>query len=96
MKKKLPRFKNEGNFAAFVETHDMAPFLDEMEPADKTLVLDPALAQKIKERSRKRLISLRLPVWQIEGAKRIAKRRGRPYQTLIQDWVGDGIRAIHS
>jgi DNA-binding XRE family transcriptional regulator len=55
-KKKLPDFKNEKEFTQFVDSHNMAPYLDDMEPVDKML-LDPKLAQKIKERSMKRLIT---------------------------------------
>ncbi|MBI4708317.1 MAG: hypothetical protein HY761_10425 [Candidatus Omnitrophica bacterium] len=90
--KKLPNFKNEEEFAKFVETHDMGPYFKGMKALDEALILAPALAEKIRERSKKRLISLRLPNWQIEGAKEIARKIKRPYQTLIQTWVGEGLR----
>jgi predicted DNA binding CopG/RHH family protein len=90
--KKLPNFKNEEEFAKFVETHDMGPYLKEMKALDEALILAPALAEKIRERAKKRLISLRLPNWQIEGAKEIAKKKKQHYQTLIQTWVGEGLR----
>jgi len=90
-KKKLPCFKSDKEFGQFVESHDMAPYLDDMEPVDQML-LDPKLAQRIRERSKKRLITLRLPVWQVATAKKIAKRENRPYQKIIQAWVDDGLR----
>lgn len=90
-KKKLPRFKSDEEFGRFVETHDMAPYLDDMEPVDQML-LDPKLARRIKERSKKRLISLRLPEWQIDAAKKLAKRTKRPYLEIIQVWVWEGLR----
>lgn len=90
-KNKLPDFKSDKEFGQFVDSHDMAPYLDDMEPVDQML-LDPKLAQKIKERSKKRLITLRLPVWQVATAKKIAKRDNRPYQRVIQAWVDDGLR----
>lgn len=92
--KKLPHFKTDEDFARFVETHDMTPYLDGMESVDEVLILSPGLAEKIKERAKKRLISLRLPEWQIEGAKKMAKRKKQPYQTLIQTWVGEGLRSM--
>lgn len=90
-KMKLPRFKSDEEFGRFVESHDMAPYFDDMEPVDRML-LDPKLAQRIRERSKKRLVTLRLPVWQVDAAKRIAKRSKRPYQNIIQAWVGEGLR----
>jgi hypothetical protein len=89
-KKKLPRFNTDEEFGRFVENHDMAPYFDEMEPVDQML-LDPKLAQRIKERSSKRLVTLRLPVWQLDTAKRIAKQQKRPYQRVLQTWVGEGL-----
>ncbi|MBU2573230.1 MAG: BrnA antitoxin family protein [Elusimicrobia bacterium] len=91
--KKLPGFKNEEEFAKFVETHDMGPYLKGMKALDEVLILAPTLAERIRERSRKRLISLRLPNWQIEGAKEIARKKKQHYQTLIQIWIGEGLRA---
>lgn len=73
-----------------METRDLSPYLDDMEAADR-LLLDPALAQRIHERSRKRLVTLRLPVWQVEAAKRIAERERRPYQRVLQSWVSEGL-----
>ena len=88
--KKLPRFKNDEEFGRFVESHDLALYLEGMDPVDQML-LDPELAQKIKERSKKRLVTLRLPVWQVDTAKKIAKRQNRPYQRILQAWVGEGL-----
>jgi len=90
-KKKLPNFKSDKKFGRFMESRDTTTYLDDMEPVDQML-LDPKLARRIRERSRKRLVTLRLPVWQVAAAKRIAKREKRPYQKVIQAWVGDGLR----
>ena len=89
-KKKLPHFKTDEEFGRFVEKHDMASYLDGMEPVDQML-LDSKLAERIKERSAKRLVTLRLPVWQLDTAKRIAKLQKRPYQRILQAWVGAGL-----
>jgi hypothetical protein len=91
MKKKiLPHFKTDEEFGRFAESHDMASYLDGMESVDQML-LDPKLAQRIKERSKKRLVTLRLPVWQVDTAKRIAKLQNRPYQRVLQIWIGEGL-----
>jgi len=71
----------------------MAQYLGSMERLDAAIALDPRLAERVKERAKKRLISLRLPLWQIDGAKRIGKRKNRPYQTLIQAWIAQGLRS---
>lgn len=95
MKKKsrrLPRFKNDAEFSKFVDTHDMSSFFRDMDPADQTLTLAPELAEKIRERARKRLIALRLPQWQIDGARELARRKNVPYQALMRGWIGEGLR----
>jgi predicted DNA binding CopG/RHH family protein len=89
--RKLPRFKTDKDFARFVETHDMAPYLADMKSIDRALTLAPRLAEHIRERTRKRLIALRLPKWQIEGARQVAKIRDVPYQALMRDWIGEGL-----
>lgn len=90
--KKISRIKTEAAFAKFVEGHDLAPHLKEMELVDQTLALAPELAERIRERAKKRLIALRLPQWQIEGARKIARRKKVPYQALMRAWIGEGLR----
>lgn len=91
--KRLPRFKNDEELARFVETHDMAPYWDQLEEVDEVIELAPALARRIRERMRKRLLALRLEQWQIERAKRIARAKGVPYQALMREWISRGIRS---
>lgn len=97
-KRKLPRFKTREEEARFWETHCMMDYLDELEPADEVFTLAPALAEKIRERAKTRAISLRLPQWEIDGAKRAAKKRGVGYQVLIGAWIAEALRreAHHS
>lgn len=90
--KKIPHNKAEAAFAKFVEGHDLAPYLKGMELVDQTLALAPELAERIRERAKKRLIALRLPQWQIEGARKIARRKKVPYQALMRAWIGEGLR----
>ena len=90
--KKFPKHKGERMFVDFVDNHDLAPYLEGTELLDKALALSPELADKVKDRAKKRLIALRLPQWQIEGARRIARAKRVPYQALMRDWIGQGLR----
>ena len=89
--KKLPHFKTDGEFARFVDTHDLALYFDSMEKIDNAFTLAPGLAERIRQRAKKRLIALRLPEWQISGARRVAKRKKVPYQALMRHWIGEGL-----
>lgn len=73
--KRFPKHKTENMFADFVDTHDLAPYLEGTELLDKALALAPELADRVRDRAKKRLIALRLPQWQIEGARRIARTK---------------------
>ena len=97
-KRKLPHFKTREEEAKFWDTHSMTDYLDELEPADRVFTLAPALAEKIRERAKTRAISLRLPQWEIDGAKRVAKKKGVGYQVLISAWIAEALRreAHHS
>lgn len=90
--KRYPRNKTDAEFAGFVEENDLAPYLEGMERIDKALALAPELADRIRERAKKRLIALRLPQWQIAGARKIAKSKKVPYQALMRTWIGEGLR----
>ncbi len=92
-KKKLPHFKTAEDEANFWDTHSITDYLHELEPVDEVFVLSPALAHRIRERAKKRLISIRLANWEIEKSKQIAKTRKIPYQTLLREWIDAGIRA---
>lgn len=91
-KKRTTQLMAEAAFARFVERHDLVPHLKEMELVDQTLALAPQLVERIRERAKKRLIALRLPEWQIESARKIAKRKRVPYQALMRAWIGEGLK----
>ncbi len=95
-KKKLPDFKTAEDEANFWDTHSAADYWHELEPVDELFVLSPALAHKIRERAKKRLISIRLAQWEIDKSKQIAKIRKIPYQTLLRQWIDEGLRAAFS
>ncbi len=91
-KRKLPNFKSREEEAKFWDTHSMTDYLDELQPADDVFTLAPSLAEKIRERSKTRAISLRLPQWVIDGAKRVAKKKGVGYQVLINTWIAEALQ----
>ena len=91
-KQKLPIFKTREEEAQFWDTHSLIDYLDELESADNVFTLAPSLASKIRERSKTRAISLRLPQWEIDGAKRVAKSKGIGYQVLINAWIAEALR----
>ncbi|SRR5258708_22725077 len=92
-KKKLPVFKSEEEEAKFWGTHSLKDYMHEFAPVDEVFLLSPRLARKIRERAKKRLISIRLAHWEIEQSKKIAKQRKMPYQTLLREWIDAGLRA---
>lgn len=94
--RKLPHFKTREEEAKFWDNHSMEDYLGELECADEVFTLAPSLAEKIKERAKTRSISLRLPQWEIDGAKRVAKKEGVGYQVLINTWIAEAlIREAH-
>jgi len=91
--KKLPHFKTDAEEIRFFETHDMAPYWDQLENVDEVIELAPALERRIRERMKKRLVAIRLEEWQIARAKEIARKKRVPYQRLLRDWISQGLRA---
>ncbi|MBI4565893.1 MAG: hypothetical protein HY716_14490 [Planctomycetes bacterium] len=91
--RKLPAFRSAEEEARFFETHSMAGYWDQMEDVDQIIELAPALARRIQERMKKRLLALRIEEWQIERAKQIARRKHVPYQQLMREWISRGIRS---
>lgn len=96
MKKKtrrIPVLKTEEEVHRFWSTHSLTDYLDDTEAVDEVIELSPELARKIRERSRKRLLTIRLEEWRIKRAKEIAHRKGIPYQQLLREWISRGLRA---
>jgi len=91
-KKKLPYFKTAKEEANFWDTHDVTDYLDQFDRVDDLFVLAPSLQKKIMDRAKKRLVSIRLAKWEIENSKKIAKKKRVPYQTLMREWIDEGIR----
>jgi predicted DNA binding CopG/RHH family protein len=91
--KKLPRFKSREEFAKFWDTHSLIDYLDQTEEIDQIFVLAPELAKTIKERTKKKMVALRLPEWHISKAKSLSKKLHVPYQSIVRRWVEAGILA---
>ena len=99
MKNKLPHFRTADEEARFWDTHDATDYLAHLESindVDKLFILSPTLARKIHARAKRRLISLRLSVWEIEQSKEAAKKMHIPYQTLMRQWIDEGLRKVHA
>lgn len=94
--KTLPAFETIDDAVEFFETHDTAPYLDQMEDGPEELVLDRKFKARIirraRERLKKKLLTLRLEKRQIEDARRIATEKGMGYLTLMRVWIQEGIR----
>lgn len=91
--KKLPRFKSRKEFANFWDTHSLADYLEQTKEVDHIFVLAPDLAKRIRERTKKKMVALRLPEWHISRAQTLAKKLHIPYQSIIRRWVEQGILA---
>jgi predicted DNA binding CopG/RHH family protein len=76
---KLPQFKDDDEFADFVDTHDMADYWDEFEDVEIVKV----------KRPRKKAITIRLYPYLIAETKKTAAKYGMPYQTLIGQWLAE-------
>jgi predicted DNA binding CopG/RHH family protein len=93
-RKKLPRFRSEGEEADFWATNDSADYWEEFQDIEEPLELSPELTTAIDRRARrKQMISIRLETWQVRLAKAMAARRGVPYHAIIRGWVTEGIRS---
>jgi predicted DNA binding CopG/RHH family protein len=91
--KRLPSLKTEEEVHRFWSTHSLTDYLGDTEAVDEVIELAPSLARRIRERSRKRLLTIRLEEWRITRAKQIARRKGIPYQKLLRDWISEGLRS---
>jgi predicted DNA binding CopG/RHH family protein len=82
---KIPRFQNEMEAAEWFATHDTAPYMKEMEEVQEEL-------QVSRTRPSKKPIGLRIRSDYLEAVKKVAERKGIPYQTLIQMWLVEKLR----
>jgi predicted DNA binding CopG/RHH family protein len=90
--KKLPRLRSERAVHNYWARHSLTEHLKDTEEIDEKIQLDPELARKIAERSKKKMIALRLEQWQLQRTKAIAARRRIPYQHLLRYWITQGLK----
>jgi len=91
MKDALPRFRSHREEADFWAKNTPEDYLGDFDPVDDDVVLDPALVRAIRERSKKKLIALRLETQRIAQAKAIARAEHKPYQALLREWIARGL-----
>lgn len=86
----IPEFDNEESARDFFDTHNTVDVLNETEP--EQLLTSPALKEKLRrQREQKQMITLRISVPHLEGIRRIARKKGVPYQTLIHIWIAEAL-----
>lgn len=91
-KKKQPKLKTAKQEGEFWEKSSVVDYISDLEEVDNLFALSPELSEKIKERTKKRAISIRLANWEIELTKKIAKTKNIPYQRLMREWIDVGIK----
>ena len=90
MAKKVPTFKSEEEEAFFWDEHDSTEFIEDFEPIE--IELSKELEDEIlSKKELKKPITLRLEPSQIDAVKKIAGKKGLPYQTLIRLWITEKI-----
>lgn len=77
------------------EFYDQRGVLDEIVEENVVLNLDEALRKDIVSGNRKRKlqnVSIKLDPLYLVSIKKVATRKGIPYQTLVRQWVAEKIR----
>ena len=92
LKKRLPHLKTQTDVHEFWSRHSLSDYIQDIKEVDEKIQLNPELAQKIGERTKKKLIALRLEKWQLQRTKAIAAKRHIPYQHLLRYWISQGLR----
>jgi len=79
---KIPKFKSRREESDFWDTHSILDYWEETKPVK---------GHFIDARPPKKLVPIRFDEEVIEAAKRIAKRKGLGYQTLLRMWAYEGL-----
>ncbi len=104
-KKPVPRFKSEAEEANWWADHqdsleDYVEFLPKGTPdlADRlglpTREAAIEQARQARERFATKAISLKMPVDDLDQARKIARRKGLPYQTLLKSLIHEGLQRL--
>lgn len=90
--KRSSRLRRENAIHDYWARHSLTDQPKDFKAIDEKIQLDPELARKIAERSKKKMISLRLEQWQLQRTKAIAARKHIPYQHLLRYWITQGLK----
>jgi len=77
------------------EYYDKRGILNEIVEGEVTMSLEDALKQDILSGKRKRKlrnITIKLDPLYLLSIKKVATKKGIPYQTLVRQWVAENIR----
>jgi predicted DNA binding CopG/RHH family protein len=85
MKRELPKFSSDDELAEWIETHDLSEYMDSLE-----VVTDEIKVQRTPRH--KQSVGLDLNPKDLDAIKRVAKTKGIPYKTLIQNWLSEKLR----
>jgi predicted DNA binding CopG/RHH family protein len=91
MMRKRPKRVKESD----AQYYDRRGILSELEERPTDFALDDELRRQIIRGQRARRlqnISIKLDPAQIQALRKIATKKSIPYQTLIRQWLADGIR----
>ena len=80
MKRQPPKFSSEKEFIDWIDTHDTSEYMDTWEVVTEEI--------KVKRTfPKKEPIGVDLNPEELNAIKRVAKRKGIPYQALIKNWL---------
>ena len=77
---KLPEFKSDEEVVAWFDTHDSAPYMDDMTEAEEKF-------EVVRTTFATRPVDVRLRSDYLEAIQEVAERKGVPYQILVQTWL---------
>ncbi|MFQ5829795.1 MAG: CopG family antitoxin [Candidatus Methylomirabilia bacterium] len=87
---RIPQFKDDREAADFWAAHDSTPYLRELR--ETGVKASAALRRRVAARAAaKKPVTLRLEPRQIAAAKRVARRKSIPYQTLLRMWIAEAL-----
>ena len=87
-----PRKRPKDDLAAYYDRHGV---LGELGDADVSFALDEELRRQIVRGGRARKlknVTIKLDPAHVQALRKIATLRAVPYQTLIRQWLAEGIR----
>ena len=77
---KLPEFKSDEEVVAWFDTHDSAPYMNDMTEAEEKF-------EVVRTTFATRPVDVRLRSDYLEVIQEVAERKGVPYQILVQTWL---------